>query len=103
MRAFTEKTNYEIISGSIEFSEKQDGRIPDEFRTVKEEMKKPGKVIHYQDVPMLSFLIAKLVPFFGGITTLWYTYHSLVGILIHDPFRNLFLSYWFPSAGLLAG
>ena len=50
-------------SGSSEFSEKQNDRFPDEFRTVK---KTEEKIIRYRDVPMLSFMIAKVVPFFGG-------------------------------------
>jgi hypothetical protein len=92
-------------SGSIEFSEKQDGRIPDEFRTAKElNEKTKEKIIHYRDVPMLSFLIAKLVPFFGGN-------YYLAGTLIIPWLASLFMiplgiyfyRIGFPSAGLLGG
>ncbi|MEC7563021.1 MAG: STT3 domain-containing protein, partial [SAR324 cluster bacterium] len=88
-------------SGSIEFSEKQNDRIPDEFRTVK---RTEEKVIRYRDVPMLSFLIAKLVPFFGGN-------YYLAGTLIIPWLASLFMiplgiyfyRIGFPSAGLLGG
>ena len=88
-------------SGSSEFSEKQNGRIPDEFRTVK---RTEEKIIRYRDVPMLSFLIAKLVPFFGGN-------YYLAGTLIIPWLASLFMiplgiyfyRIGFPSAGLLGG
>ena len=92
-------------SGSIEFAEKQDGRIQDEFRTAKElNEKTKEKIIHYRDVPMLSFLIAKLVPFFGGN-------YYLAGTLIIPWLASLFMiplgiyfyRIGFPSAGLLGG
>ena len=88
-------------SGSSEFSEKQNGRIPDEFRTVK---RTEEKIIRYRDVPMLSFLIAKVVPFFGGN-------YYLAGTLIIPWLASLFMiplgiyfyRIGFPSAGLLGG
>ncbi|MFL2749126.1 MAG: STT3 domain-containing protein [bacterium] len=92
-------------SGSIEFLEKQIDRIPDEFRTVKEiNQRTEEKVIHYRDVPMLSFLIAKLVPFFGGN-------YYLAGTLIIPWLASLFMiplgiyfyRIGFPTAGLLGG
>ena len=92
-------------SGSSEFSEKQNDRIPHEFRTVKEvNQRTEEKVIRYRDVPMLSFLIAKLVPFFGGN-------YYLAGTLIIPWLASLFMiplgiyfyRIGFPSAGLLGG
>ena len=88
-------------SGSIKFLEKQIDSIPDEFRTLK---RTEEKVIRYRDVPMLSFLIAKLVPFFGGN-------YYLAGTLIIPWLASLFMiplgiyfyRIGFPSAGLLGG
>ncbi|MFL2772517.1 MAG: STT3 domain-containing protein [bacterium] len=98
-----ELRNYPL--GSSEFSEKQNSRIPVEFRTLKESKERTDeKIILYQDVPMLSFLIAKTVPFFGEN-------YYLAGTLIIPWLASLFMiplgiyfyRIGFPSAGLLGG
>ncbi len=92
-------------SGSIEFLEKQNDRIPDEFRSVKDVNERTKeKVIRYRDVPMLSFLIAKVVPFFGGN---YYLAGTLIipwlASLFMIPLGIYFFRIGFPSAGLLGG
>jgi|GEM_PF-535357 len=92
-------------ASSIEFREKQKERIPQEFRSESDqEAVSEKKEIRYRDVPMLSFLISKFVPFFGGN-------YYLTGTLIIPWLASLFIlplgiyfyRIGFPSAGLLGG
>ena len=91
--------------GSKEFRAKQKTRIPEQFRTLSGQKSiSEKKEIRYRDVPMLSFLISKFVPFFGGN-------YYLTGTLIIPWLASLFIlplgiyfyRIGFPSAGLLGG